>query len=154
MLVMPDLITFDGDWPSYINNVYAEFRISFLNAGIRFRGLPVAPRYTPEYDGKEFGFWHLTSEGEREEERIPDLARCARIRWVAHMIQYCNHEDVSCWEERRANKPECVIWNEYEDYVVILSARRDYWLLKTAYVVTTSGKRRQLTKSRARSSGF
>lgn len=80
MLEMPDLLEFSGDWSLYIEEVYNEFQHSFLSSGIRFRGLPVQPRFTPEYDGKEFGFWHLTSEGEKEEERTPDLSRCARIR--------------------------------------------------------------------------
>ncbi|RNW16932.1 oxidoreductase [Citrobacter werkmanii] len=150
MLEMPDILDFHGEWSSYIDEVYDEFRATFLNAHITFRGLPVNPRYTPEYDGKEFGFWHLTSEGEVEEERTPDLSRCARIRWISHMIRHHDSEHLSCWEERRGNNTEIVIWNENEDYVVVLSARRDYWLLKTAYIVTKSGKRRQLTSSRAR----
>ncbi|EIV2282512.1 MULTISPECIES: oxidoreductase [Klebsiella] len=150
MLTMPDLLEFDGEWTSYIDNVYQEFQDSFLNSGIRFRGLPVRPRYTPEYDNKEFGFWHLTSEGEIESERTPDLKRCARIRWITHMIRNNEHECLSCWEERRGNSIEVVIWNEFEDYVVVLAERHDYWLLKTAYLVTRSGKRRQLESSRTR----
>lgn len=151
MLEMPDLLEFSGDWSLYIEEVYDEFQHSFLRSGIRFRGLPVQPRFTPEYDGKEFGFWHLTSEGEKEEERTPDLLRCARIRWISHMIIHSDNEHLSCWEERRGSNTEIVIWNEVEDYVVVLAARRDYWLLKTAYVVNRSGKRRQLANSRARS---
>ncbi len=151
MLEMPELLEFNGVWNSYINKVYHEFQMSFLNAGIRFRGLPVQPRYTPEYDGKEFGFWHLTSEGEKEEERTPDLERCARIRWISFMIQHHESEHLSCWEERKGSNSEIVIWHEAENYVVVLAARRDYWLLKTAYVVNRSGKRRQLINSRCRS---
>jgi len=151
MLEMPDLLEFSGDWSLYIEEVYNEFQYSFLRSGIRFRGLPVQPRFTPEYDGKEFGFWHLTSEGEKEEERTPDLSRCARIRWISHMIIHSDNEHLSCWEERRGSNTEFVIWNEIEDYVVVLAARRDYWLLKTAYIVNRSGKRRQLANSRARS---
>lgn len=154
MLPMPDLLDFNGVWNSYIDEVYNEFRTTFLNSGIRFRGLPVQPRFSPEYDGKEFGFWHLTSEGEKEEERTPDLERCARIRWISHMIIHHENPCLSCWEERRGNNTEIVIWNEVEDYVVVLAARRDYWLLKTAYVVNRSGKRRQLANSRARSQRF
>ncbi|WP_310827099.1 oxidoreductase [Pseudenterobacter timonensis] len=148
---MPDLLEFTGEWSLYIEEVYREFQNTFLRSRIRFRGLPVRPRFTPEYDGKEFGFWHLTSEGEKEEERTPDLLRCARIRWIAHMIIHHDNEHLSCWEERRRNDTEIVIWNEREDYVVVLAARRDYWLLKTAYVVNRSGKRRQLRNSRERS---
>lgn len=151
MLEMPDLLEFSGDWSLYIEEVYEEFQHSFLRSGIRFQGLPVQPRFTPEYDGKEFGFWHLTSEGEKEEERTPDLSRCARIRWISYMIIHSDNEHLSCWEEKRGSNTEIVIWNEIKDYVVVLAARRDYWLLKTAYVINRSGKRRQLANSRARS---
>lgn len=66
------------------------------------------------------------------------------------MIRNNEHECLSCWEERRGNSIEVVIWNEFEDYVVVLAERHDYWLLKTAYLVTRSGKRRQLESSRTR----
>ncbi len=56
------------------------------------------------------------------------------------MIRNYNHCDISCWSERRGPTEEWVIWNECENYVVVLSARRDYWLLKTAYVVTYDSK--------------
>ncbi|ELY7391614.1 oxidoreductase [Cronobacter universalis] len=150
MLIMPDLLYFGGNWDLYIETVYNEFRRTFILGKIRFRGLPVSLRSSPEYKGKEFGFWHLTSEGKQEEDRTPDFERCARINWISHMIINHSAEGISCWKEKRDNITEIVIWNEAENYVVILSERRDYWLLKTAYVVTQSGKRRQLRNSRAR----
>ncbi len=48
----------------------------------------------------------------------------------------------------RKNIREVVIWIESEEYVVVLSERRDYWLLKTAYIADKSGKKRQLTRNR------
>ncbi|MCC6088117.1 hypothetical protein LM184_26935, partial [Escherichia coli] len=51
------------------------------------------------------------------------------------------------WSERRGPTEEWVIWNECENYVVVLSARRDYWLLKTAYVVTYDSKIRTSNKA-------
>ena len=64
------------------------------------------------------------------------------------MIRNYDHCDISCWSERRGPTEEWVIWNECENYVVVLSARRDYWLLKTAYVVTYDSKIRTLKQSR------
>ena len=153
MLQMPDLLYFNGSWQEYIDDVYDVVREDILISNITFKGLPVRLRYSPEYDGKEFGFWHLVSEGKKEEERIPDLERCKRIRWIAHMIRNYNHCDISCWSERRGPTEEWVIWNECENYVVVLSARRDYWLLKTAYVVTYDSKIRTLKQSSNRALG-
>lgn len=153
MLHMPPQLPFHGDWGSYIQEVYDFLINDVLLSGLRFRGLPVRLRNDPEYQGKEFGFWHLTSEGKTEEDRTPDLERCKRIPWIAHMIIHNTHQGVSCWPERRGATEEWVIWNEVEDYVVVLSARRDYWLLKTAYLVTYSSKRRSLRQSRQRALG-
>lgn len=153
MLDMPPHLAFAGDWQTFIDDVYDAFRQDILIADIRFKGLPVRPRFNPEYDGKEFGFWHLTSEGKEEEDRTPDLERCKRIKWIAHMIKNFDHDDIFCWPERRGTTEEWVIWNEVEDYVVVLSARRDYWLLKTAYLITYNSKRRSLTQSRKRALG-
>lgn len=154
MLTMPPQLPFQGDWSSYIQNVYDIFTNDIFLSGLRFKGLPIRLRNDPEYQGKEFGFWHLVSEGNVEEDRIPDLERCKRIPWIAHMINNHAHQSVSCWPERRGKTEEWVIWNEAENYVVVLSARRDYWLLKTAYLVTFNSKRRALTQSRARALGL
>ncbi len=150
MLTMPPQIPFDGDWSSYIEQIYNLFSNDIFLSGLRFRGLPIQLRNNPEYQGKEFGFWHLVSEGKEEENRTPDLERCKRITWIAHMIRNHAHQGVSCWPERRGTTEEWVIWNEVEDYVVVLSARRDYWLLKTAYLVIYKSKRRSLSQSRDR----
>lgn len=150
---LPDLIEFQGDFSNFIESVYSHFEEDILNSGITFRGLPVRPRYSSEYKNKELGFWHLTSEGSdnrQEQDRIPDLERCKRIKWISWMIQNHQHCDVHCWEEARKSTREVVIWHESAKYVVILSERRDYWLLKTAYTVTYSSKERSLRNSMER----
>ncbi|WP_246814641.1 oxidoreductase [Nissabacter archeti] len=147
---MPPLILFEGDFQKYIDLIYQEFVDSILYSKLTFQGLPVRPRYQPEYNGKELGFWHMTSTGEKEEEREPDIRRCERIKWLRWVIENHTNPAISSWKETRAGVTEVVLWVEQEQYVVVLSERRDYWLLKTAYLATRSGKIRQLTNSRAR----
>ncbi|EJD6367381.1 oxidoreductase [Providencia rettgeri] len=147
---LPDLIEFNGNFDEFIESVYGIFNEEILTSGITFRNLPVRPRYSPEYKNKELGFWHITSEGSdnrEEEDRLPDLDRCRRIRWISWMIINHNHDDVHCWEERRKSTTEIVIWHESARYVVVLSERSNYWLLKTAYPITYSSKERSLRSS-------
>ena len=80
------------DWAAYEDAIYAAYLQTVARAGLVFRGDPVKVRYMPESKRKGYGFWHLISEapdqGNRDEdERIPDLRRCERVRWVAWCIQ-------------------------------------------------------------------
>ena len=148
---LPPLIPFGGEWQSYEDAIYTAYLETIVQNDLRFNNLPVRPRYTPETKGKHFGFWHMISEGDVEEDRTPDLARCERIRWAGWVIEHCfEHPEISWWVEKRGSNNEIVIWVEKEQYVVVLSERRDYWMLKTSYLATRSGKIRQLQKNRAK----
>ena len=96
----PDLMLLASypDWVAYEDAIYAAYLQTVARAGLVFRGDPVKVRYMPESKRKGYGFWHLISEapdqGNRDEdERIPDLRRCERVRWVAWGIQNA-HEAV------------------------------------------------------------
>lgn len=146
---LPPLEPFCGDWTAYIERIYQIYRETILKNNPKYRNFPVKPRYTPEVKGKHHGFWHLTSEGDKEDEREPCLFRCERIRWIRWLIDNLNQcAEISVWHETRNNTSEVVIWLESEDYVVVLSERRDYWLLKTAYLIKYDNKRKQLRKNR------
>jgi hypothetical protein len=133
---LPDLLPFNGDWASYEETLYSVFLETFVHGGPCFRDLPVKAQYRPETKGKGFSFWHVISEGRNEEDRTPDLERCARIRWIAWFIQHAETDRSLCWweNERKGNK-HVVIWNEAECFAVVLAKRNGYYLLKTAYVV-------------------
>lgn len=85
MMPPPDLIPFEGEWGDYENKIYAEFLSDFVNRQVLFQGLRVKAPYRPETNGKHFSFWHIISEAphpsnKNEDERIPNLRRCERIR--------------------------------------------------------------------------
>jgi hypothetical protein len=133
---LPDLFPFTGDWTSYENELYEIYLETMVRSGIKFRGSPVRTKYLPATKAKGFGFWHLISEGETEEDRIPDFRRCERIRWVAWLIENAEaHKDLSWWENMRGTDKHIVIWHETENFAVILAVRKNYYLLKTAYLV-------------------
>ena len=131
----PDIVVFPGEWPPYEEALFQIFKADFLGIVIQFQGLPVRIKKHPAYKEKHFAFWHLISEGKKEEERIPDFRRCERLPWVRWVIESCDRvAGVSCWENKRGSHKHVVIWFEKENYVVILERRKTYFLLKTAYI--------------------
>lgn len=83
---LPDLFLFNGDWENYENALYQIYLDDIVNAQLQFRGLSISCQYRPESKNKHFGFWHVISEGEIEDDRTPDFRRCERIRWIAYLI--------------------------------------------------------------------
>ena len=128
------LADFGNDWEVYLAALYRIYLDEVVNAGITFRGLPLHVQFRPMTHGKGFGFWHLISEGDIEEERIPDLRRCERIRWVAWVIStFESNPEILWWENKRQNNTHIVLWFRKENFVVILAKRKDYYLLRSAY---------------------
>ena len=147
---LPELFPFHGDWSQYEDELYHIYKDTIVEAGIIFQGLPVRTQYRPPTKGKGFGFWHMISEGSEEEERTPDIFRCERIRWVAWLIKNAEKSnELSWWENKRGRNTHVVIWNEQENFAVVLAKRKDYYLLKTAYLVK-SRRRNTFTRERTK----
>lgn len=144
MSAPPELMPWSGaDWEAYEDAIYAAYLQSVAHAGLRFRGDPVKVRFRPESQHKGYGFWHLISEApdqanRNEDDRVPDLRRCERVRWVAWCIENAGTPGFSWWENQRWNETHVVIWAEAHDYAVFLAKRSTqegtgFYLLKTAY---------------------
>jgi hypothetical protein len=151
----PALLTFEGDWCNYEDQVYEVFMDTFVRADVRFRGIRVKAQYRPETRGKGFSFWHVISEaphpGNRNEaDRIPDPRRCERIGWIAWVIEQASNraDHFSWWENRRERDTRTVIWAERCDFVVVLAKRKGYHLLKTAYCDLKPHRKRSFEKER------
>ncbi|MCG8527160.1 MAG: hypothetical protein MI748_12320 [Opitutales bacterium] len=146
---LPELILlsdFDGSWESYCDHLYQIFFDSLIRNQQQFNGKRVSVQRRPDHDGKHFGFWHMISKGQDEEERIPDLQRCERISWISWMIRHVDRcDEVRVLRQRRKGKSSYVIWHVNEDYMIVLHDRRGYYLLKTAYTIRPH-KRMSLNK--------
>jgi hypothetical protein len=132
---LPALEAFWGDWASYEDHIYEIYVESLVRRTVSFQNKVVKCQYRPSTKNKHFGFWHLISEGRDEAERIPDLRRCERIRWVAWLIEHAAADGVRWWKNRRGRAVRIVIWLESEAFAVVLEEREGYCLLKTAYWV-------------------
>jgi hypothetical protein len=146
---LPELVLLDnyeGNWNQYIEAVYAYFKQDFVDSKPKFNDQYVELKRIPVYQNKESAFWHITSEGEEEGERIPDIRRCERIRWPRPIIEHRTDRSIRCWRNKRGQDNRIVLWFEDKDYVVILAERQGYILLWTAYLVTYSHTREKLQK--------
>ena len=144
MSAPPDLMPWNGsDWEVYENAIYEVYLETVAHAGLRFRGDPVSVRFKPPSNQKGYGFWHLISEApdqanRNEDDRIPNLRRCERVRWVAWCLQNAVAPGFSWWENQRGRDTHVVVWAEEHDYAVFLAKHTPkngscYYLLKTAY---------------------
>lgn len=146
---LPRLVALSGDWSSYVERIYKIYLATIVNGGLEVDGYPVKCRFHPPSKGKGFGFWHIIQEGLTEEERTPDLRRCERIEWVSWIIMQLGKDTrITWWEEKRGHEKYKLLWLEEEDYLIILAKRKNYWLLKTAYLTDKSHKRKQLQRNR------
>ena len=94
----------------FLNHKYAlKKNINLIDNQAYFKSLRVSIRKQPLYQEKHFSFWHVTSTGEKEEERIPDFRRCERIRWIRPIIENADDPAVKVWEnQRRDGKRICL----------------------------------------------
>jgi hypothetical protein len=126
-LTLPEPVPWDGrDWEAYEQTIYALFRRDFIDQPAFWRGQRVTVQNEPRYKGKEDGFWHVTTEtgsSGQPDDRIPDLDRCARICWIRAVL---SADDAHV----------CVFGQMRNGYQWPSNVQ-----LKTAYLVTSHGKR-------------
>jgi len=115
---LPPLVlfeTYNGDWEQYVEAVYAFFKRDFIESSPLFRGIRLALKRHPVLQGKEATFWHLISEGKSEEERLPDIRRCERIRWPRPIIEHSEESLIKVWENERKGEQRVCLWLEDVD---------------------------------------
>ena len=152
-MTLPDLLLFsdyDHDWSRYEEALHQVFMAEIARGGLTFQGQRVSCKRNPEAEGRWFSFWHLIQEGKIEEDRIPDMRRCERLRWVPYLIENGDSiSDVDIWQNKRGREINTIIWYR-EEYLVVLSERDGYWLLKTAYCTEQNFRIARLRKERDR----
>lgn len=146
---LPSLVSFQdygGDWEQYINAVYQYFKKDFIDSKPKYDDRVVQLKRHPLFQNKEYTFWHVTSEGEEEEKRTPDIRRCERICWPRPIIEHFSDDSVRCWPNKRGRDKRIVLWFFKEDYAVVLADRKKYVLLWTAYMVSYRHTREKLLR--------
>jgi hypothetical protein len=137
---------FGGDWEAYLEAIYKIFTEDFINYRPIFDNLPVQRRKHPLVQNKEATFWHIIAEGEKEEERTPDLRRCERICWPRPIIEQARNRGLKIWKNKRGSQTCVCLWFEPVEYLVVLAERDDYMLFLTAYCVPQDHRKKKLEK--------
>lgn len=135
-----------GEWEPYLEAVYAWFKQDFIDTKPVFQGRRLGLKRHPFSDGKEATFWHITTEGKDEENRLPDLRRCERIRWPKQVIEHDTDPAIKVWRNQRGREERVCLWLVPENYLVILTDRGEYILPWTAYLVEQPHQQRKLQK--------
>jgi len=146
---LPELIElsdYGGIFATYLEAVYELFKQDFIDKRPTFRGTRLGLKRLPLYKDKEATFWHMTSEGENEENRTPDLRRLERIRWPAKLINESEHPYLKVWENSRSTKTNILIYHEAEKYLVVLRRHKNYILPWTAYLINYKSRENKLLK--------
>lgn len=148
---LPDLVTLQdhgGIWDKYLEAIYEGFCTDFVKDLPSFRGRKLALKRHPLTQNKEATFWHMITEGPDEAERTPDIRRCERIRWPRRFIEVVDEKGLKCWIAEKKNDQRIHIWldTDTESYIVVLSERKTYLLMWTAYPVTYAHTRRKLQR--------
>jgi len=142
---LPEILPFHGDWSAYVEEVYQVFRKDFFIERVHFRDRRVSVRSEPRDQGKEAGFWHAISEGKEETNRIPDLRRCERVRWIRALLE-ADTANVRIWKNWRGSDRRILVALPDFSYVVVLADRSKYVLFITAFCVEREHRRKKLRK--------
>lgn len=86
-------------WQEYEDTLYSIFKSDFIDSHPQFDGKRVNIRRHPIEYGKEEAFFHVTCQDYlKNGERVPDLRRCERIRWVRAFIENYKCNSALCDE--------------------------------------------------------
>jgi hypothetical protein len=147
---LPPLIAwndFNNDLSLYVEAVYSVFKRDMLDSVPLLSDSPVRCRRDPIRDGKEAGFWHCTTEGKVEENRDPDMSRCARIGWLRTVIEHVDDSRVDRWTTDKRGDDRHYLWFD-EEYLIVLGVRKSSFQLITAFVTSQEHNKRKLRKER------
>jgi hypothetical protein len=142
--LLVELADYGGNWKRYEEALYGFFRADFIASAPQFRGQRVGLKRHPMIQGKEATYWHCISEGKVEDDRLPDLRRCERIRWPRPCIEH--EAKLKVWTEERNGEDRIHLWLEAESYAVVLAVRRGYVILWTTIFVKYDHERRKFTR--------
>ena len=134
------------DDASFVSACYMFFRVDFVDDAPQFRKTRMGLKRLPIRDGKEATFYHMTTTGEDEANRTMDVDRSERIRWPRPIIENETDKVLRVWTERMRGENRIHLWHPVEDYVVVLSERKGYFVPWTAFFINYTNYRNKLER--------
>jgi len=143
---LPPILTLGncgGSWDVYLETQYQKFRADFIGSKPSvFHPKNWSTKRHPLSGGKEATFWHITSEGTTEEDRVPDMRRMERVGWIRPMIDAHSSKDRVCsWPTERKGESRPNIAVPDFSFIVVLEEHPTYVMLWTAFHVEQQHRR-------------
>ena len=140
---------YSGDYHKFIDAVYQIFENDFIRHKTKFGSHVLGMKINPKFQERAYTFYHMTHEGEEENERTPDLRRCECMPWAKPVIENVQNWNLKFWKQSRIRSENRIcIWLECseeveDDYFIILEVRETYVLLWTAFMSKYSNSTRK-----------
>lgn len=147
-LDLPELMLLEdygGDFKLYDEAVYQIFIEHFKKSKPTFQGRRVLLRYKPYHEEeKDWNYSKLCCGGEDGTNNIDPL-RMQRLAWIKHILEKCPCDQIKIYPEksevirskRGKKKTEIqdrlILLYEYDRYMVVLTDKKEYVVLWTAY---------------------
>jgi len=137
----------------YENILYGIYCMYYEESELFFDGKMVCMKHYPPDRDKKSGLMHIIYENldktGNDIDRTPELDRCLKVTWGKHIIDFHTNnicQDILIYEEENRGDIDILLYSKCLDYMVVLSDRTTYYLLKTAYPIKHSRKREQIYK--------
>lgn len=143
---------YSGDYHKFIDAVYQIFENDFIRHKTKFGSHVLGMKINPKFQERAYTFYHMTHEGEDENNRTPDLRRCECMPWAKPVIENVQNWNLKFWRQsRNRSENRICIWLECseeveDDYFIILEVRETYVLLWTAFMSKYSNSIRKKFK--------
>ncbi len=136
---------YNNDINEFLDAAYVIFKRDFITSKPNYNGQLVGmKKYPLELNGKEHTFYHITHEGEDECNRKPSIPRIERIAYPRFFIDNHDVDDFLVWKNIRHSEERILIYQPSERYLVVLSIRKGFVLLWTAYYVNYNHTHKKL----------
>jgi len=137
------IISYNGDWDKLVEDAYQVFCDDFILSMPRFGKFEVDFVSKKQIKNKEETFWHVVSEDPpkqpnksvNEEDRIPDIKRARRTKWIKEIIENYDDDSILMWLDPSFPTPRYHLWYNKEFLVVLITNKNEpYYRLRTAFV--------------------
>ncbi len=129
---------FKNDLEEYKEALYKIFKRDFVDNEVLYKGEKVDIIHEKYFEDKERSFWHIVSEGGKDEDRVPVSGRAEILPWIKSLIE----ENGTCSEYRswikyhdKTKHNRVYIWCIANSFLVVLEKRKNCYKLITAFPV-------------------
>jgi hypothetical protein len=137
----------------YEENLFAIYKKMYEESLFNYHKTPITMKHYPPDYGKKSGFYHLIYQNYdstgHDIDRLPNLERMKKVTWGRSIIDFNNSAKCGrllIYKNKRKREENICIFSECLDFLVILTIRKDYLLLKTAYPIEYENSRNDIYK--------